>query len=405
MTTRGETFLRWILLLTLTVSVLSCSDNDDPGPRADSTNLVAATSAGSWSAADLKLLAQLAGRDLDVSLIKHNVDIFKVVYTTRYHDTEIQASGLVLLPNTTTGRPMISFQRGTIVKESDAPSVQPRQSEDVVSYSALASMGFITAVPDMIGFGESKDVFHPYYIQEATANAVIDLLRAAATLAEEKNIEYNHQVLLAGYSQGGYSTLVAHKALEAAAMPEFQVVASFPAAGGYDLPGMLEYFTTLDTYPDPYYLGYVGLSYQSYYDREELLGEFFKEPYATRIPSLFNGTNSSGQIDNQLTTDIGELIRDEILEGSESYLPNVFLKEKFAENSPLNWTPQAPIYFYHGDADVVVPLENSIATYENLLANGADPDHVKLIVLEGYDHSSGAIPYVEDLVQKLAEEL
>ncbi len=387
---------------SLTVLVLSCSDKDGSDPQPDKENLISATSAGSWSASDLKLLAQLAGRDIDINLIQYNVDIFKVVYTTHYQDMEIEASGLVLLPKATTAVPMFSFQRGTIVQQSDAPSLQGRQSEDVVSYSALASTGFITAVPDMIGFGESQEIFHPYYIEDATANAVVDLLRAAAVLAAEKGIEYDHRVLLAGYSQGGYSTLAAHKALEANPLPKFQVIASFPAAGGYDINGMLKYLAGIESYPDPYYLACVGLSYQSYYSEDQLLTDFFNEPYASRIPSLFNGTNSSGDIDSQLTTDIGTLIRDEILMGGESYAPYVFLEEKFAENSLLDWTPKAPVYFYHGDDDLVIPLQNSVDTYEKLLTNGADPATTKLIVLEGYNHGSGAVPYVEDIVKKLA---
>ena len=180
------------------------------------------------------------------------------------------------------------------------------------------------------------------------------------------------------------------------------MIASFRATGGYDINGMLKYLAGIESYPDPYYLACVGLSYQSYYSEDQLLTDFFNEPYASRIPSLFNGTNSSGDIDSQLTTDIGTLIRDEILMGGESYAPYVFLEEKFAENSLLDWTPKAPVYFYHGDEDFVIPLQNSVDTYEKLLTNGADPATTKLIVLEGYNHGSGAVPYVEDIVKKLA---
>ena len=403
MAPKEVSFFKWILSVVLAIFIFSCSDNGDSDPQPDENNLVEATSVGSWPAAQLKLLAQLAGRDIDVNLILHDVEVFRVVYKTNYRDTEIEASGLVLLPKATTSVPMISFQRGTLVQQSDAPSIQELQSEDVLSYSALASTGLITAVPDMIGFGESNDIFHPYYIEEATADAVIDLIRAAATLAGEEGIQFDERLFLAGYSQGGYSTLAAHKALESEPIPEIEVIASFPGAGGYDINGMLDYFRSLDTYPDPHYLAYVGLSYQSYYEEDQLLTDFFKEPYASRIPSLFNGTNSAGDIDGQLSADISALVREEILVGSDTYEPNAYLREKFDENSLLDWTPVAPVYFYHGDADVVVPLANTQMTYETLLSNGANPDNTELIIMPGYDHGSGAVPYVEDVIRKLQQ--
>ncbi|MDQ2657836.1 MAG: hypothetical protein M3Y60_10480, partial [Bacteroidota bacterium] len=144
MTKKIKRFPRWLSQLALIFIIISCSENDNQDPQPDKENLISANITGSWSAADLKLLAQLAGRDIDINLIQYNVDVYKVVYTTHYRDTEVEASGLVLLPKTTTAVPIFSFQRGTIVRQSEAPSLQSRQSEDVVSYSALASMGFIT---------------------------------------------------------------------------------------------------------------------------------------------------------------------------------------------------------------------------------------------------------------------
>jgi hypothetical protein len=164
---------------------------------------------------------------------------------------------------------------------------------------------------------------------------------------------------------------------------------------------MLDHFVTIETYNDPYYLAFVGMSYESYYGEDQLLNQFFNEPYASRIPSLFNGTNSSAQIDEQLTTDISTLIREEVLTNSDSYPLNEFLRQKFVENSLVDWTPFAPVFLYHGDADGTVPVENSEITYSKLLDNGADPDNLKLIILPGRDHDTAIEPYIEDVIKKL----
>ena len=188
MMSRANFFWKWLYTLIIAVLIVSCSEKeDDPKPQPEENNLVEATGTGSWGAAQLKLFVQLSGRDLNTDLLAYDVDIYRVTYKTTYQEEEINASGLILLPKTTgNALPMISFQRGTIVELADAPSLQAKESQQVISYSALASMGFITVVPDMIGFGESNEIFHPYYVEEPTSTAVIDMLYAARALADEK---------------------------------------------------------------------------------------------------------------------------------------------------------------------------------------------------------------------------
>lgn len=391
----------WLRTAFVSIVFLACADKNDPAPQPDNGNLVEATSIGSWSAAQLSFLVQLSGQDIDPNVVAHDVDIYKVTYTTSYLEDEIDASGIILLPKASAGVPMISFQHGTLLAQSDAPSLQQKESEQVLSYAALASMGFITAVPDMIGFGESGELFHPYYIEEPTADAVTDLLLAAKTLAAQKQIDFDGRLFLAGYSQGGYATLAAHKAIESDPMEGLSLEASFAGAGGYDLVEMLKYFRGLDTYDDPYYLAYVGMSYQSYYNQNSLLSEFFNEPYASRIPSLFDGIKSGGQIDTQLSHDISTLVNSDILETPENSPVYSFLAEAFVENSLTDWKPHAPLFMYHGDADTTVPLINSHVTYEKLLSNGADPDNLNLIILPGRDHTTAVQPFIEDVVRRL----
>lgn len=396
--------LPWCLGICLSIFVFSCSEKDDPTPQTEEKNLVEGSNTGTWAAAQLKLFVQLSGRDINTDLFEYDVDVYKVIYKTTYQDKEVNASGLVLLPKTTgNALPMISFQRGTIVRNSEAPSLQPHQSEQVISYAALASTGFITVVPDMLGFGESSEIFHPYYLEEPTASAVIDLLYAARALAEEQNVDFDDRLFLAGYSQGGYATLAAQKALESSEQNDFEIIASFPGAGGYDISSMQDYLLGLDTYPDPYYLAYVGMSYRTFYGEDDLLTAFFNEPYASSIPSLFDGTKSASEINAGLTEDIQALVREDILIGVNTDPLYEYLRLKFQENSLTDWTPKAPVYMYHGDADVTVPIENSQLVYEQLIDQGADPARLHLITLGGRDHSTAVEPYVEDIITKLQQ--
>ncbi|MFZ6013300.1 MAG: alpha/beta hydrolase family protein [Bacteroidota bacterium] len=390
--------LRYLLpLFFLSLVLLSCDDNEGAKPKV----LVEATPILTRTASELQTFLNAAGIDVVAGSLKYDVEIYRVTYKTEYKDDEVMASGLVILPKTSESIDMISFQHGTIVDYDEAPSALPLNSSQLILYSALASPGFVAVVPDFIGFGSSKDILHPYYVKEATTTAVLDALRAARELASKNGKNFNGELFLAGYSQGGYATMAAHQAIETAGLEGFELIASFPAAGGYDVKGMQEYFFDQETYDQPFYLAYVAMSYKSYYGWDGLLSDFFNEPYATRIPPLFNGTNSGGQINAQLTTTVSDLVKADLLAQIDNDPKYNYLVDAFNENSLLDWTPTVPMFMYHGDADVTVPYVNSVTSYEALINGGASPNIVKLISLPGADHSTGVIPYIEDFVPKV----
>jgi pimeloyl-ACP methyl ester carboxylesterase len=394
---------RYPLLDLLTFFLIfSCSD-DDKSPESPQTNLVSAEFIDSRTASEIQFLIQFSGRDLDPSLFQYDVKLYRVTYTTMYNEQEIEASGVVAVPITNESMGMLSFQHGTMVQQREAPSAQDEDSFDLLLYGAIASTGFITVVPDFIGFGASSDIFHPYYVEEATATAVIDNIRAAEKVASDNNVNFNDRLFLAGYSQGGYATLAAHKAIEEGALEDMELIASFPASGGYDLKAMQDYFFSLDQYDQPYYIGYVAKSYQTYYGLQNVISDIFNEPYASRIPDLFNGTNSSGTINAQLTTTISQLIKADIRTNFETNAQYQYLVNLFEENSLTDWTPHIPVYLYHGTADTTVPYENSQITYDQLIANGASSSVVNFIPLPGADHASGVEPYIDDVITKLQQ--
>ena len=68
-------------------------------------------------------------------------------------------------------------------------------------------------------------------------------------------IQFNEQLFLEGYSEGGYVTMAAVKEIEENLSHEFNITMSFPMAGAYDLSGVLvDLMLSEEVYPDPYYL-------------------------------------------------------------------------------------------------------------------------------------------------------
>lgn len=391
-------FLSQLGIALLFITSIGCSDNDQ---TSQPVTLIDAESLFTRSSSELQNFMELSGLDLPFEEIQYDVKVFRVTYKTLYKGDEITASGIVILPETNESVGMLSFQHGTIAAHEEAPSALALNSSELIFYSALASPGLIAVIPDFIGFGSSKEIMHPYYVENLTASSIMDILKAAKELAEQQGLSFNKKLFLAGYSQGGYATMATHKAIEEQGLSGFNLVASFPAAGGYDVKGMQETFFSLETYGEPFYLAYVARAYQTAYDWTQPLSQFFQEPYATAIPDLFDGTNTGGEINQELTEVIEDLIQPDLLANIDTDPDYNFIKEAFLENSLLDWVPKRPLYMYHGTADVTVFYQNSIDTYNQLISNGGSETLITFIPLPGADHGSGVGPYIEDFIPKL----
>ncbi len=398
---RFDTLLYWAAFTIILSTLGSCSDSSvSPEPEPEEKYLVEAELVYTVSSSQIKLLAQFSGFAIDINEFKYNVDLYKVKYNTTFKGADVIASGLIALPKTTQEVAMISFQHGTIIVHSDAPSNFSASDPNALLYGALSSSGFIGVIPDYLGFGSSSSILHPYYVEEYTASAILDMLEAAKELAVEKKVKFNTRLFLAGYSEGGYATMAAHKSLEENNRDGFDLVASFAGAGAYDLKGMQEYLFGLKTYDDAHYLAYIVRSYQLTYDFPAALTDFFKEPYAGRIPTLFNGQKDAGEIDAQLTNTIADLVQEKILSSINTDPAYAYLVNAFRQNSLLEWAPRKKLYLYHGEDDATVPYQNSVDTYESLLAEGGSADDVTLIPLQG-THSTAVEPYILDFIPKL----
>ena len=389
-----------ILLVAMLVWAVGCSDDSSSPQPQDQPYLVDAEFVYATTAQQLQLLAQLSGLAVNPSDFVNDIEIYKVTYNTHYNALPIVASGLVVLPKTTQGVGMLSFQHGTITKYDEAPSNFSAGDLNTVAYAAMASVGFIGVIPDYLGFGSSTSVLHPYYVEELMASSVIDLLYAAAELSQQKGIIFNSKLFLAGYSEGGYATMAAHKAIEENGLDGFTLIASFPAAGAYDIKGVQETIFKQDEYDDPHYLAYLARAYQVHYERDELLTDFFKEPYASRIPDLFDGQKGAGDINAQLTKKVSDLIHEDVLSNIDTNPNYGYLVGAFNENSLTDWTPEIQMFMYHGLSDETVPYQNSVDTFDKLIANGASTSTLTLTPLAG-THSSAIDPYVAELIKKL----
>lgn len=381
------------ILFLISVFITGCNEEEISPPTEQSSNayLVNYELLNSYDAPQLKVIATLSGFTDLTDQINYGVEIYKVTYATTYNDSAVAASGLMIAPITTNPVPLLSVHHGTIFANYQAPSNYTSISE----LDLVASAGYLTIIPDYIGFGTTSEILHPYYNAKNITNSVIDMIKAGKEFAKEKEVDINKKLFLFGYSEGGYVTLAVHKAIEAMNDPKFRITASAAGAGGYDLLGVMDEILANTTYPSPNYIGYIVHSYNETNKWQQPLGDFFNEPYASNIPNLYSGVFNATEINSSLSSNLSTLLTTEFLDTLNNKYPSNIISE-LTLNSVHDWTPTYPLRMYHGDNDGVVPFSDSQATYNGFISNGAK--NVEFITINGGTHSSSIFDMIRDAI-------
>lgn len=324
------------------------------------------------------------------------VTVYKITYNTSFKGELKKASGLVCVPTGEGPYPIMSYQNGTNTLHSNAPSVNSDPTNNLYRMYTLlefvASTGFVVVIPDYLGFGATDDMFHPYLDKTSTVSTVLDMLRATKELtAHYLDTPITDDLYIAGYSQGGWATMQLGKEIESKYMDEFNLKASACGAGPYDLNYVNEYVIGLQTYPMPYFLGYMFNSYINL-GLPTPASDVFQAPYASKIATLFDGTKSGAEINAELTTSIPDLFTTDYLanygpEGTYAPVDSMLLA-----NSITPWATDIPTLIIHGMEDTFIPREVSSEMYEGFLAKGVPPEQITWTPLPGLDHTDGIIP-------------
>jgi len=325
--------------------------------------------------------------------ISYDVRIYSISYKTTFLGEEIIASGLVSIPDTEGSFPIISFQNGTNTCHSNAPSV----NHNNVLYSLLtinSGNGFIIALPDYIGFGESEEYLHPYFHTESSNQAVRDMILAVEELTDYfEGLNVSKELYLMGYSQGGWATLSVLKDIEQYPLEDYTLVLASCGAGAYDLIDYTHYTFTLETYPNPFYLPYFIESRRQNGIIDDPLSLFFKEPYASMVPGLFDGSLCNSELNSYLTTDISDLLTDHFLsdfDTSDDFIP---LRNELLASSVTPWKLNTPLMITHSNGDQSVPIQQSLDLYDNLIAAGTLENDLSFNEIYDIDHNDAIIPW------------
>ena len=361
--------------------------NPPPGSRG---RLVSAAKVTSYSVGTLGFLFAFAGVPL---VPQHDVDVYKLVYeTVDPFGAPTLVSAELAVPTATTvpvpSWPLLAYAHGTALTRSDVPST-PNNTEGLAGV-AMATSGYVSVLPDYLGLGDSA-LAHPYHHAASEATCMVDGLRAARLAAAAKGIPLTGQLFLCGYSQGGHAAMATLRELERHHAGEFAVTACAAMAGAYDLSGVsLDDALTDRQPPNPYYFAYLMKTLVDLYQIAPTFGSMLREPYATKVPPLFDGLHDGSEVNAAMPTVPKLAMKPEIVQALASD-PNHPVRVALRDNDLTGFRPVARLRLYHCSGDLDVLPANSAVALSRYQALGAT--QVELLdPMPGADHGDCSQP-------------
>lgn len=331
-----------------------------------------ATQIGVVGTAEMAAAIASAGTRAPAIVPKYPVTTWRLTYLTRDgQGREILASALASVPVKAAGRrsPVLAYQHGTVFRDREVPSNNAGPSEPAV---LIASQGYIVVAADYVGYGVSKGTPHPYLLSAPTASAVVDLITAAKYWRQTSRILDNRQLFLAGYSEGGYATMAAHRALQTASSPHLaNLVGVVSGAGPYSVTATMDGLLELVR------------------ERNEVLALLVR-------PGVLK--NLSASVRAQLRDALLEQVipDDADVSFQATFIDNYLADDTAALDATSNvhdWKPALPTRLYHGRDDRTVPYTVSTRTLAAMLARGATTVSLTDCAAVPAGHLDCVVPY------------
>tara|TARA_R110002050_G_scaffold204327_1_gene339617 strand:+ start:109512 stop:110951 length:1440 start_codon:yes stop_codon:yes gene_type:complete len=354
------------------------------------------------SATDLGLFPKVIISASGLTNADYNVRMYKVTYNTSdLSGNPVVASGMICVPINPTcdSLPVALYAHGTVLKRDDVPS--GNNNESVIG-KAIASKGYVTAMPDYLGLGDLMGL-HPYQHAESEAIVSVDILRAAKEfIADSMNFTFSNEVFITGYSQGGHAAMATTKYIQDNNLgSELNVVASAPLSGAFHASKRQTDELLLDIpYNSPGYIVYLILSYQEAYGGIFTTpSDFLQSPYDTTIPPLFDGSVAMSVVHAALPNKTSLYLNTTFLNAfiADSTAKTSALWQALLDNDNFDWKPTSKLKMFYCTGDQTVKPKNTEDAYDAMIANGAT-QVFKEDLGATLDHGGCVVPAVSNAI-------
>ena len=262
---------------------------------------------------------------------------------------------------------ILLYNHFTIYATTQAPS---RGAVEFPTGAALTQ--FIVVAPDYYGFGITEKEPQAYCISRANGRASLDAYLAAKRLIEDLNVKKGNDFVIAGYSEGGQTTMSVLREISER-HPEIKVKRAFAGDGPYDINSMYDAITNGYT-EMPSTVCNVLYAYNHFFRLGYDIHDYLKDPVASHFDEWFlSKQNKRKALDEELinTKKTSDVCTDAVLDVS-SPLSRRFKEAFSADALTSGWKPRSDfdVMLFHDTKDDVVPVENFYAMSKFLKDNG-----------------------------------
>ena len=237
------------------------------------------------------------------------INVYHFEYRTVDPAGEITpASAALMVPNDSANqcqgdRPIVLYAHGTHPDKAFnmADIEDSGNGEGLLMAVAFAAEGYIVVAPNYVGYDTSTLGYHPYLNGDQQSKDMIDALtaaRSALPIVDAPDTTDDGQLLVTGYSQGGYVAMATHRALQEAGET---VTASAPMSGPYALSASGDaIFQGRVTGRSPLNLTLLITSYQNAYGNLYAnTTDAYEAQYAADIETLLPSTTPLSELVDQ----------------------------------------------------------------------------------------------------------
>lgn len=331
------------------------------------------------------LVTAKAKRTSNVNLLWYDI-----TYISEYSEGDAReecASLLLPYSNKKTGEfPLVVINHGTLIGEDAGTTTNNSNYSEWWAAWYLASTGVAVLLPETPGFGYTqKEVFHPYMNKEALGVSSRDALNATVQFFKankregiyDNELDFNGKVALAGYSEGGFTTLALLEELQKNPVKDIDLKLVLPMAAPADVSGtMVECFKSENKYPHPFYMPYCFLGWEKMDPVLLDKNRVFTEKFLLDVVPLFLDKSSEKILEEKIDEYLGDqpcfsMLSEEArdwLFNPENSDDGIAFKTLLEKNNALDVpVPQnVKVKILHSPADDSVPFENSKKLYENM---------------------------------------
>jgi pimeloyl-ACP methyl ester carboxylesterase len=346
-----------------------------------------------WTSKRVVRIAQIAANlDKDLPPPRCGVKAYRITYQTQNaRDEARQASGLLEVPTCVQkSYPLLNYNHSTRLLKNDAPSTNKYDVEATAIASLFAGYGFIVALPDYLGLGQSVAT-QEYMSRKSNGRMIRDFLLAVQEFLAEEKIQLDGRLFIAGYSQGAFAALAVLQNLEENPLIGLKPVATAALAGIYNLEELsLDFTIQKGDEADGVFALMVLLSQSRSHPDFPQLDEILKAPYIAVAEKILDGKLEFRDAMKLLPSKAAELFLPDFLKDLEQDGKNHRLAQALSAQSVDRRKFQTPLFLYVSKKDQETAVRGAELSYARLQKQGVQVD--LLVDPSAGDHIDASLP-------------